>query len=82
MLYHERVQMKTNGIRIIGAGSSVSSNEVSNSQLKPETSEWVSSRLGIKSRRHLAEKESLIARERKAVLDYASFCLVTEYSIL
>lgn len=54
------MNIKSSGVRIVGSGSSISLNEVSNFQLKPETSEWVSSRLGIKSRRHLTEKESVL----------------------
>lgn len=48
------------GIKIIGSGSSVSSQTITNADLRPETAEWVSERLGIDSRRHLLNAESIL----------------------
>jgi 3-oxoacyl-[acyl-carrier-protein] synthase-3 len=53
--------LKSTGIRIIGSGSAVSRGSISNQELRPETADWVETRLGIKERRHLKADESLIS---------------------
>jgi len=54
------MRIRCSGVRIIGSGSSVSENRVSNRDLRPDTSAWVEERLGIKERRHLGVDETLI----------------------
>ena len=55
------MRLRCNGIRIIGSGSAISQSSVSNFELRPETSNWVEDRLGIKERRHLGIDEDLIS---------------------
>lgn len=47
------------GVRILSSGSSLSSNKITNWDLRPETAQWVAERLGIKERRILTENDSL-----------------------
>jgi 3-oxoacyl-[acyl-carrier-protein] synthase-3 len=54
------MRVQSDGIKVIGSGSAISSQEVSNFELRAETAPWVSSRLGINTRRHLTENESLL----------------------
>ncbi len=54
------MRFKCQGIRIVGTGSSVSQNSISNFQLRADTASWVEERLGIKERRHLRPDEPLI----------------------
>ena len=55
------MRLKAQGVRIVGHGSAVSENRVSNISLRPETADWVEARLGIKERRHLKADESLMS---------------------
>lgn len=59
-LYSLHMKLKAQGVRICGHGSAVSDNSVTNRVLRPETSNWVEERLGIKQRSHLKLDESLI----------------------
>lgn len=54
------MRIRVPGIRLIASGSAISDNPISNVDLRPETAEWVESRLGIIERRHLQETEALI----------------------
>ena len=62
------MKLKAQGVRIIGHGSAVSNNRVSNESLRPETASWVDDRLGIKERRHLQADESLLSLVETASL--------------
>ena len=55
------MRLKAQGVRIVGHGSAVCENRVSNLSLRPETADWVEARLGIKERRHLQADESLMS---------------------
>ena len=55
------MQLRSQGIRIVGSGSAVSHSSISNQELWPETADWVEARLGIKERRHLNADESLMS---------------------
>lgn len=55
------MRLKAQGVRIVGHGSAVCENRVSNISLRPETADWVEARLGIKERRHLQADESLMS---------------------
>jgi 3-oxoacyl-[acyl-carrier-protein] synthase-3 len=48
------------GVQILGVGSAISENRVTNFDLRPETAHWVESTLGIRERRHLRSDEHLI----------------------
>jgi 3-oxoacyl-[acyl-carrier-protein] synthase-3 len=66
--------LKCNGIRIIGAGSAVPENVVSNLSIRSDTAHWVKTRLGISERRHLSSEESfldLIERASRQAIDSA-----------
>lgn len=54
------MKLTANGVKILGSGSAISEKRVSNIDLRPETAEWVESRLGILERRHIGHKEVLI----------------------
>ena len=54
------MRLKCDGIRILGSGSSVSHNSISNIDLRPESAVWVENRLGIKKRSLLKPNESLL----------------------
>jgi 3-oxoacyl-[acyl-carrier-protein] synthase-3 len=61
--------LRSKGIRILGAGSSVSDHQVSNLDLRPDTAEWVRDRLGIKERRFLRPQDSLVDLIENASLE-------------
>ena len=48
------------GLRISGFGHALPSTEISNDYLNPQTSEWVSTRLGINSRRYMSEDQTFL----------------------
>ena len=62
------MRLRANGLKIIGSGSSVSDQFISNFDLRPDTAVWVKDRLGIVERRHLQTDESLISIVEKAAL--------------
>jgi 3-oxoacyl-[acyl-carrier-protein] synthase-3 len=67
------MKLTASGIKILGAGSAVSENRVTNVDLRPETADWVENRLGILERRHLGKEEVLIdlieSAAKKAILN-------------
>lgn len=63
------------GLRISGFGHSLPLNEISNDDLSPQTSAWVSTRLGIHSRRYMTQDQtfvSLISEAAKRALSSAN----------
>jgi 3-oxoacyl-[acyl-carrier-protein] synthase-3 len=62
------MHLRAKGLKIIGAGSSVSDHLISNLDLRPDTAVWVKDRLGIIERRHLQSNESLITLVERAAL--------------
>ena len=71
-LYTHPMYLKCNGIKIIGSGSAVPRNVVSNFSIRSETALWVKTRLGISERRHLSSEESfldLIERASREAID-------------
>ena len=55
------VLIQSNGIRIIGTGSALPKRIVTNQEIWPQSSEWVSSVLGINERRHIDLNEDLLS---------------------
>ena len=55
------MRIKTFGLQVIGANLSVPSRIVGNGDIWPETKEWVEDNLGIKSRAHLSNGETLLS---------------------
>ena len=58
--YHCFMKTRVSGIQFISSGSAISGNTVSNADLRPDTAEWVESRLGITERQHLKKTDLLI----------------------
>ena len=58
--YHCFMKTRVSGVKIIASGSAISGNAVSNADLRPDTAEWVDSRLGIVERQHLKMSDLLI----------------------
>ena len=54
------MRTQVSGIKLISSGSAISNNSVNNTDLRPETAEWVENRLGIIERHHLLETDLLI----------------------
>ena len=54
------MKTRVSGIKVIASGSAISGNSVSNTDLRPETAEWVENRLGIIERQHLFGSDLLI----------------------
>ena len=60
-MHNCHVLIQSNGIRIIGTGSGLHKRIVTNQEIWPQSSEWVSSVLGINERRHLDSNEDLLS---------------------
>ena len=54
------MKIKTTGLKVVGSSLSVPKNNLENQEIWPETKQWVEDNLGIKSRSHLVNGESLI----------------------
>jgi 3-oxoacyl-[acyl-carrier-protein] synthase-3 len=53
------MRVRCDGLKLLGSGSSIPSKKVSNNNLWPESSNWVSERLGILERRFISGQETL-----------------------
>lgn len=65
------MQIQTAGLQVIGSSLSVPSQGINNEEIWPETKDWVESNLGIKSRFHLSDGETLL----NLCIDSAKSCI-------